>query len=351
MTNCKLKLHRVLLLLFFLATVVVNGQTFQSRLDSIVHKYDTRGGYNGVIIIAYNPDSIRAFEYGYKDPTAKKEKISLNDRFDLASLAKQFTGIALLQLIDKGLIKPDDNIGKYFPELKPALQKVTIRQLANHTNGIHDFYSLTSAPDTLNNQNILEIMSKPDSTVFVPGTSWGYTNSGYVLAAMLIERVTKKTYKEYCSENILNPLGMTSCTFAPTNKKVLTGYTSKMNPAKNSPFTTGASGLYATGKDMIAYYKAVSKDKDYWNKYFLMSYSLAENSNEINWIYGFGWFFTEDDIGKFRAHSGRNVGFYNYSRWYEQTNTFICLLSNKDDDFIKPLREEVVALVKTELKK
>lgn len=344
-------MNHLLLILFFISTAFSFGQSFESKLDSIVSKYDSLGAFNGIIIIAFNPESIQSFEYGYKDSSGKGKKISVNDRFDLASLAKEFTGLAILKLIDEGKLNPYDSIGKYFPELKPALQKVTVQQLANHTNGIHDFYSLTQDRDSLNNQNILKMLSQFDSTVFTPGTNWGYSNSGYVLLSILIERVTGTSFQNYCSENILEPLGMKSFCFAPTRKKVLDGYNAKKEKEKVREFHSGASGLYASGKDIVNYYETVLNDSDYWGKYFNMAKDLAENSNEKNWTYGFGWFFTEDEYGEFRAHSGRNYGFYNYMRWYEKSNTFICLLSNKDDDFIKSLREEVATLVKEELKK
>jgi len=342
---------RLLTIIFFLTSLLCNGQKFSSRLDSIVHKYDSLGGFNGVIIIGFRPDSIQTFEYGYKDPSTKKEKISVNDRFYLASLSKQLTGLTVLQLIDKGLIKADDPIGKYIPELKPALQKVTVRQLANHTNGIHDFHTLTAKHDSLNNKNILKMLSQLDSTVFVPGTKWGYSNSGYILLSILVERVTKTSFPNYCTKNVITPLNMKSFCFAPATKKVLMGYTSKLEPQKVKISYSGPSSLYASGTDIISYYKTVCKNSDYWKKYFKMSYDLAENSNEKGWTYGFGFFFTEDDFGEFRAHSGNDYGFYNYIRWYEKTNTFICLLSNKNDDFIKKLREDVATLVKTQLKK
>jgi len=342
---------RQLTLVFLLTSLLCNGQTFKSRLDSLVHKYDSLGSYNGVIIVAFRPDSIVTFEYGYKDPTTKAEKISINDRFYLASLSKQITGLTVLQLIDKGKIKADDPIGKYIPELKPALQKVTVQQLANHTNGIHDFHTLTSKHDSLDNKKILAMLSKLDSTVFVPGTKWGYSNSGYILLSILVERVTKTSFPNYCTKNVLSPLNMKSVCFVPATKKVLTGYSTKLEPEKFTISYSGPEGLYASGADIIAYYKTVCKKPDYWKKYFTMSYDLAENSNEKGWTYGFGFFFTEDDFGKFRAHSGNHFGFYNYIRWYEKTNTFICLLSNKNDDFIKKLREDVATLVKTQLKK
>lgn len=348
-----MKLKQIFFILHMLISACVcNGQTISTKIDGIVHKYDSLGEYNGIIIVGFGADSILTFEYGYKDPTTKKEKISLNDRFDLASVSKMFTGLAILQLIEKGAIHPEDTIGKYFPELKPALQKVTIKQLANHTNGIHDFYSLTTRHDTVNKQEAMTMLSKLDTTVFAPGSRWGYSNSGYLLLSEIVERVTKMTFQDYCLKNVLFPLGMTSACYLPECSEKLYGYTDELKPVVFNAFSSGEAGMYASGKDMIAYYQTVCRKPEQWRKYFSHSYELSEASNTENWNYGFGWYFTEDRLGKFRAHSGRNWGTHSYIRWYDDTNIFLCLLSNKkNDNFFKELREELANLLIEEVSK
>jgi|GEM_PF-1685949 len=335
----------VLGLLLLLAAFPAAGQDLRAQLDSLVRRYDTLGGFNGLIIIGRGPEQVTICSYGYKDPVRKKGKLGARDRFDLASLTKPFTGLALLQLIEQGALAPDDSLGSFVPGLSPALQKVTVRQLANHTNGIHDYFSLTKEHHLLSNQKVMALLSELDSTAFPPGSRWGYTNSGYMLLSQLIGRVTGRSFEAYCAEQVLRPLGMRSFAFAPAARGVLTGYTAAGKPAAANSFSSGAAGLYASGNDIAAFYKTVCRDTARWRKYFTMSAAWADRSNEAGWDYGFGWYFTTDASGAFRAHSGRNEGAYNYMRWYEGTNTFVCLLSNKNDDFIRKLREEVVQLV------
>ncbi|MBK8954307.1 MAG: beta-lactamase family protein [Saprospiraceae bacterium] len=332
-----IKLKQIFFILhLFISASICNGQTIGNKIDSIVHKYDNLGGYNGIIIVGFGADSLLTFEYGYKDPTTKKDRISLNDRFDLASVAKQFTGLAILQLIEKGVIHQEDSIGKYFPKLKPALQKVTIKQLANHTNGIHDFYSLTTRHDTVNKQEAITMLSKLDTTVFAPGSRWGYSNSGYLLLSEIVEQVTKMSFQDYCHKNVLVPLGMTQACYLPECSMKLYGYDDSLNPVIFNAFSSGEAGMYVSGKDLIAYYQTVCRNPEHWAKYFVQSHEFSEASNTENWNYGFGWFFTEDRLGKFRAHSGRNWGAHTYIRWYDDTNIFLCLLSNKKtDNFLK----------------
>lgn len=338
-------------LFLFLSSLICCGQSLAEKIDHLVHKYDSLGGYNGIVIVGLAPDSILTFTYGYKDPVTKKDELSLADRFDLASLAKQFTGLAILQLIEKGSVRPEDSIGIYLPELRPGLRKVTIRQLANHTNGIHDFYSLTTRHDTLNKDEALEMLFNLDTTVFSPGSRWGYSNSGYLLLSEIIERVSRMTFQDYCLTHVLQPLGMTDACFIPACGEKLQGYTEELKPINYSAFSSGESGLYASGRDMIAYYQAVRRNPQQWGTHFSLSFEYSEASNTPDWNYGFGWYFTEDRLGRFRAHSGRNFGSHAYIRWYEKPNVFLCLLSNKKcDNYFNKLWEAIADLLVKELR-
>lgn len=334
-------------ILSFLIFTSLSGtcQVLNVSLDSLISKYESLGTFNGVIVIGCDTQNIKTYTYGHRNPATKTQLLTASDRFDLASLTKQFTGLAILQLAQKKMIDLDKPIGRYFPELSPPLKKVTIRQLTNHTNGIHDYYSLTAEHDSLNNSRAMELLSNLDTTVFTPGSRWGYSNSGYLLLSQLIERVTNSTFEQYCTENIFRPLKMTGAEFQPQTG-FLQGFTAENTAVVANSFSSGAAGLYASATDMIDYYKSVSCNKDF-KALLNLARTLADSSNEKNWRYGFGWFFTKDSTGKFRAHSGRNKAAYTYIRWYDYSNIFICILSNKNDDFIKPLREEICNLAIT----
>lgn len=330
----------------FLLSFPAAAQSLAEKIDRAVQACDSLGGFNGVIVVGLGPDAVQTFTYGYKNPADPKEHITEEDRFDLASLTKQFTGLAVLREMEKGTLRADDPIGKYLPELQPALQKVTIRQLANHTNGIHDFYSLTTRHDTLDRKTILAMLTQLDTTVFEPGSRWGYSNSGYFLLSEIVERITGKTFSAYCTNHVLLPLGMETACFGIQGQSVLTGYSENGKPVSRQALYSGESGIYASAKDMIAYYQTVCRNSEPWHRYFSEMYKASDPSNTEHWNYGFGWYFAEDRLGPFRAHSGRNPGAHAYIRWYDDVPVFFCVLSNKKSDSIfNALRDQIAELI------
>lgn len=341
----------------FLITVILlfcfcvgKTQTFDQDLKRIVYSYNNKGRFNGVVIIAFNKNDIRTYKFGYKDPYTKKEKISLNDRFYLASVAKHFTGWALLQLMDSGLVQPTDTIGKWFPELKPALQKVTVRQLANHTSGIPDFYDITKDVDTLDNAKIYKMMCRLDSTDTEPGKVFNYCNAGYAMMAMLVERATKLTFETYCRKNIFGPLGMNGASFIPSKDTILYGFSPKYQKKTVTAGYCGPSGLYCKANDFIAYYKNYIDQVEKWSCYAEQAHELTDTSYFNKKLYGFGWIFGNDELGKYHYHPGDEFRFFNLLQWYEEKNVMVCILSNKRDRFLNALHKDVLDLVKRSLK-
>ena len=333
--------YLLLILLFFTLPDDISAQKHLRAIDSIVRRYDALGGFNGVIVIARSPDQVETYYYGYKDIRSGRGSFSSEDRFDLASLTKQFTGLAVLKLIAEGKLSADEPIGKYLPELQPKLQAVTIRQLANHRNGISDFYALTDNHHLLTREKVLNIVTALDTTEWQPDSRWGYSNSGYFLLSELISRLSGIPFSTYLRQNILLPLGMKDARFAPDSGAVR-GFTAQKEPTAFNRFHSGEAGIYASANDMIAYYQHVLPDTGF-QQYFRASRLLSDPINDPGWTYGFGWFFTRDSTGSYRAHSGRNPGAGTYLRWYEDRPLFICLLSNKNDSFLRRLREDISA--------
>ena len=133
--------------------------------------------------------------------------------FNVASMAKQFTAMSVALLVQQEKVSLDDDIRKYVPEIPDYGTRITIRHLAYHTSGIRDYIDLIElADDRIENvhtdEDILKILSRQKKLNFKPGEQLLYSNSGYVLLGIIVERVTGKSLREFANEFIFQPLGM-----------------------------------------------------------------------------------------------------------------------------------------------
>ena len=141
--------------------------------------------------------------------------------FDAGSVAKQVTAAAMLLLVQEGKLSLDDAVRKYIPELPDYEVPVTIRQVLDHTSGLRDWLALESLAIAAGQRGLpergridaLAILGRQRALNFPPGTRWSYSNSGYALASIIVERVSGMSFVEFTSGRIFQPLGMHSTTW------------------------------------------------------------------------------------------------------------------------------------------
>jgi CubicO group peptidase (beta-lactamase class C family) len=133
--------------------------------------------------------------------------------FHICSISKNILAAVVLKLAEQGKLSLDDEVTKYIPEAPLHGRRVTIRQLLDHVSGIYSFTSLPEADANerldLSQQQVLDLI-KDKPPLFEPGTNWRYDNSGFYMAGMIVERVTKQDYGSYVRDNIFKPIGMGS---------------------------------------------------------------------------------------------------------------------------------------------
>src|ERR1041384_1739911 len=188
--------------------------------------------------------------------------------FHIASISKSILAAVVLQLVDEGKLRLDDDVTKYVPEAPTDGHHVTIQQLLNHTSGI---YSFTSLPDAANNdrfeltrdQVLGLIKDKPFD--FEPGTRWRHDNSALYLAGMVVERVTKQEYGAYVREHVFKPLGMSSASLCYARTVVphlASGYELDSGALVNAAFMTwklpfAGGAVCATASDLLKWEAAL----------------------------------------------------------------------------------------------
>jgi CubicO group peptidase (beta-lactamase class C family) len=181
----------------------------------------------------------------------------------MASVSKQVTAMALLLLVEDGLLGLDDPARKFIPELPPYADKITVAQILNHTSGLRDYLTLGELngygdDHVYTEGDVLGLLDRQQGLNFDPGSEFLYSNSGYVLASMIVHRVSGQRLDDFARARIFTPLGMNASRFQHDHTQPIpdkaTGYVPKgagWAPANSFLDVTGDGGLYSTVEDML----------------------------------------------------------------------------------------------------
>ena len=219
-----------------------NSNEFQhlEAIDSIIHK-SVKTNHPGLGVgIVKNGEVIYEKYRGFSN-LQHQIPFSNKTRSNIASTAKQFTALMILDLALKEKLNLDDNIRNYFPNLyKTVADKIRIRHLINHSSGIHEYVDLLSEEGKvwwkhvgLDNNDIMKLLEKQNNLEFRPGTKYNYSNSNYIVLAKIIEKVTGEKFTNY-SKNFFNKLNMSETSFVERYMSVI--------PNRASPYSDWGKG-------------------------------------------------------------------------------------------------------------
>jgi CubicO group peptidase (beta-lactamase class C family) len=252
-----------------------NKSEFLATVERYLNEESKADAFSGVVLIAEKDKPVFSKAYGLANREANVANRQ-DTKFNLGSVNKIFTRIAVGQLVQQGKISFDDKLGKYLPDYpnKDAREKVTIAHLITMKSGIGDFFGerFNHAPKTgfrKNGDFIPLFADKP--LAFEPGRNQQYSNGGYILLGAIIEKVSGKTYYDYVRENIFKPAGMTNTDSFESDKMPVNsanGYT-KRNPKNelSNNFDTrpargsAAGGGYSTAEDLLKFSLALQSGK------------------------------------------------------------------------------------------
>lgn len=308
------------------------------RIDSMLSWYHREGQFNGMALIRHKGKVILQKNYGYAD-TEKKLSADSNTQYRIGSLSKPFTAIIIRQLAGEGKLRLSDSIGTYLPEYIHG--RVTIDQLLSHRSGIPNY---TANPD-----HLVQVFSRPftlremaaqfcsDPLEFEPGSSFTYSNSGYLVLAWLAETVTGRSFEQLLQERICKPAGMQHTTITAATPHAATGYLyGKPEPAYFPANVTGSGGISSTTSDLLKW------DDALYNNILLPREAFEEllqpRAAYTDWEadYGYGWMIDRYMFGISKHHTvtyhpGTDVGFYSMFVRQEDAQNTIILLNNTGD--------------------
>ena len=225
----KKQIGTLVLALIVITSLIQCKSTQEKELKPQLDSYFEQQVYNqsgaldeenkpGLSVIITKKDSILYIgNFGSAD-LDKTSPITENTIFDIASVSKQFTGMAIALLEEKGEIDMNDKISKYLPDLPEVMNDITIYQLIHHSSGIRDWPVLFGLKgwqpeEPISMDDIYEMLKKQESLNFTPGTAFSYSNSNYNLLAKIVEAVTDTTFNSWMHDFIFAPLGMNNTYF------------------------------------------------------------------------------------------------------------------------------------------
>lgn len=277
--------------------------------------------------------------------------------FNLASITKQFTAVAILQLAEQGKLSLDDSLQKFIPDYPSQGHAITIEHLLTHTSGIKDYLQLEwTSPfperwDFTPRQLIDSFKTLPLS--FSPGTQFLYSNSGYFLLGYIIEKVSGKSYQEYMQESLFRPLGLSHTCFDYQDRLIpgrVSGYrredTSFSNISYWSPsIEYAAGGILSNAEDLVKWhqsllaYQVIKKES---LEKARTSYQLKDRKLTG---YGYGWYLKDYNGIRSVEHQGGLPGFQTNEVYFPEEDVLIIMLSNNGNTNIDDLSVRTSSLV------
>jgi len=302
-------------------------------------------------------DGHAVFERGYGVTDLRSlHPVDVHTNFRLASVTKQFTAMAVMQLVHDGKLRYEDRLTDVFPDFPAYGQAITIRHLLNHTSGLLDYEDLMAKPDPntppekipqIHDAAVMELLKQQTTTKFTPGTKWEYSNSGYVLLGLVVQKVSGEPFGVFLHDRIFAPLHMDKTVAYAAGKNEVAhrayGYTKSGNgwqETDQSPTsaTLGDGGVYSSLADLSKWDQALH------NHVLLSEVEMRPALTPVKVLtgtpeepdgkpaaYGFGWF-----LNPYRGHTrmwhyGETIGFRTSIQRFVNDQLTIIVLCNRAD--------------------
>ncbi|MBC5772738.1 beta-lactamase family protein [Pontibacter sp. KCTC 32443] len=315
------------------------AQKLGHQLDSIFTHLHKRKGFNGTVLVTKYDQVLYKGAFGYTD-FQRKDTLTTQTAFQLASVSKQFTAMAIMMLKEQGKLHYDDSVQQYFPSF--PYKGITIRQLLTHRSGLanYTYFSDELWPDRnkpITNADVLNLMAVHKPNVYhLPNTHFDYSNTGYMLLASIVEKASGEPFANFMQKHIFGPLQMKntftySIDVATLTGKVATGHTGGRRKRTPDYLDTvlGDKGVYSTVEDLYKWDQALYTQKlvkwETLEEAFTGSRPEKKNKED----YGFGWRIRPMESGDtVLYHAGLWHGYSTYLLRNPKDHSALIVLSN-----------------------
>jgi len=319
------------------------------------------------LAVLVRKDGRNSFERGYGVRDLHTfAKIDPQTNFRLASCSKQFTAMSIMLLVHDGKLRYDDKLTDVFPDFPAYGKAITIRNLLNHTSGLPDYEDLMAAAEKrkgapiwtdahqIQDTEVLELLEQEKSGKFTPATQWSYSNSGYVVLGLVVEKISGKPLREFLRERIFAPLKMSQTVAYQKGQNEVTdrayghskeGDAWKETDQSPTSATLGDGGIYSSLTDLAKWDEALAQHTLLSEKEMRPALTPAQlaTSAHPQWpansdrpagtpvAYGFGWFLDPYRNHARMWHYGDTMGFHTYIERFATPGLTIVILCNRAD--------------------
>lgn len=342
------------LIITFLIFQSAFSQNLETKIDSLIPAKFKSENPGGVFLAVKKGKVLYRKAFGMAD-LELNIKMKPEYIFEIGSMTKQFTGVAVLMLAQQGKLKLDDEITKFIPDYPTNGNTITIHHLLTHTSGIKDFTSMKSikniARENLTPKELVDFF-KNEPIDFKPGEEYKYCNSGYVLLGYIIEIVSKQTYKEFMTKNIFQKVGMKNTFYASHEKIIInrvSGYREKNGYINTNyisfsiPYASGS--IMSNVDDMLQWQKALNENVLFNAVFTEKAFTNYQLNNGEKIDYGYGWHIETIKNKTVRDHGGSIFGFKSMGVYEPSQDIYVIGLSNCDCNSPTAITKDIASLL------
>jgi CubicO group peptidase (beta-lactamase class C family) len=338
--------------LLFSAMLAFAGDELPARIDEIFAGLKSDKAPGAAVLVVRDGQTVFERGYGVADLRALTG-IDKHTNFRLASCTKQFTAMSVMLLVHDGKLQYEDKLTDIFPDFPSYGKNISVRNLLNHTSGLLDYEDLMPKYEGIPEDNIpqiqdsgvLDLLKQQKTTKFPPGTKWDYSNSGYVLLGLIVEKRSGEPFGQFLHDRIFAPLHMDqTIAFQKGKNEVpnrayghsLAGRTWQEKDQSSTSATLGDGGVYSSLSDLAKWDEALREHR---------LLSEAEMTPAVTPVkvpgvvepdgtpaaYGFGWFLNRYKGHKRMWHYGDTRGFRTAIQRFVDDQLTIIVLCNRTD--------------------
>jgi CubicO group peptidase (beta-lactamase class C family) len=357
------KLNFFLILVLFVANSLnsIQAQSLESEIDDLILTvFKDKTGPGGVFMVAQNGVITYHKAFG-KANLELDTDLTTENIFQLGSMTKQFTAIAVLILEEQGKLDVQQAVSKYVPDY-PSGDSITLHHLLTHTSGIKDFTKMKTLRDIAQKEMTPKMMVdffKNEPVDFKPGEKFDYNNSGYILLGYIIELVSGETYEDFIEKHIFQKIGMAQSCYA-TDRQIIqkraygyqkkeSGYVNKTIINLSVPFASGS--LMSTTSDMLKWQRALNQNVLLSAEIKKKAFSTYKLNNGEALTYGYGWHIKEINGTPTREHGGSIFGFKTMCVYIPSEDIYVIGFSNCDCNSPTKITQDIAKFVLENSKK